>query len=46
MESCRRSPARNQHLGLPGGAAGAMDTLLRAISGARVSAVSRLVFLL
>jgi len=25
-QSCRRSPARKQHLGLPGGAAGAIDT--------------------
>ena len=25
MGACRRSPARKQHLGLPGGAAGAMD---------------------
>ena len=25
MGACRRSPARKQHLGLPGGAAGATD---------------------
>jgi len=29
MVACRRSPARKLHLGLPGGAAGAMDARTR-----------------